>query len=213
MKKKCFAEGLSLNKLIWIFTIGSIFGCLYETVLYFFHTGKWILQKGLLFGPFNQIYGFGAVLFLVTIYFLQSGSLIFLLGALFGGIFEFLSSWIQEIFFHTISWDYSNHFLNFQGRTSLPVMLGWGLLAYLFVKVIAPFLDHGIEKIPLVIGNLLTWIIVLFFLFDFSFSMVVFHRMEERQQNLAPHDELDLLIDQIYPNSTLTKIFPNKKAL
>ncbi len=211
MKEKPFAEGLHIYKLIWIFVIGSFVGYLYETVLYFFTTGKWVDQQGLLYGPFNQVYGFGAVLFMITLYFFRNGYVIFLLGSLLGGLFEFLASYLQEALFHVISWDYSDHFLNFQGRTSVPVMLFWGLLALVFVKWIAPFLDKGIDRISALPGRIITYIMILFFIFDFSISLLAFNREEERKSGIPPQGEMDVLMDKWYPSSYLEKVFPNKR--
>ena len=67
--KKCvFAEGYSGKKLFLIFVIGSVIGVLYEEILnlvkIYFATGDivWELRRGVLYGPFNPLYGLGAVL-------------------------------------------------------------------------------------------------------------------------------------------------------
>lgn len=66
-KEEKFAEGLCFKKLFFIFLIGSVIGTVYEDVLIFVRTwmetgtGVWMLHRGVIYGPFNVIYGFGAV--------------------------------------------------------------------------------------------------------------------------------------------------------
>ncbi len=211
MQKKTRMGGITLPKMVGVFLIGSFVGCIYETILQFCQTGDWVLFKGLLYGPFNQVYGFGALFFMLTLSFLQSPLAIFLLGAIVGGVFEFIASYLQEIIFHVVSWNYSTHFLNFQGRTSVPVMIGWGLIAVVFIKWILPFLERYIEKIPHSWSNLVTWLILLFFLCDFGITFLAFNRDKERYDGVSPQQGIDYFLDKYYPSSYLEERFPYKK--
>lgn len=65
MKKQTnpkFAEGLCFRKLFFIFLIGSVIGTIYEDLLIFVRSGVWMTHRGVIYGPFNVIYGFGAAL-------------------------------------------------------------------------------------------------------------------------------------------------------
>ena len=129
---KVFAEGYSAKKLFLVFAIGSIIGALYEQILnlikVYISTGNivWELRRGVIYGPFSPIYGAGAVL---IVYLLvkpnYSNIKTFLYGSILGGAFEYIISFLQETFTHTISWDYSNYFLNINGRTTIPYMIVW----------------------------------------------------------------------------------------
>ena len=63
-----FAEGLCFRKLFFIFLIASVIGTIYEDLLIFVRTfletgvGVWMMHRGVIYGPFNVIYGFGAAL-------------------------------------------------------------------------------------------------------------------------------------------------------
>lgn len=128
-----FAEGLCLKKLFFVFLIGSVIGSLYEEILFLVQhlmaTGElaWSLRRGVIWGPFNVIYGFGAV---IMVYLLlrkpYKNWQIFIYAALLGGVVEYLISFLQEFFTHTMSWDYSGLWLNINGRTTIPFMLVWG---------------------------------------------------------------------------------------
>lgn len=167
MEQKSFTRGLNFYKLFWVFVFGSIVGTLYETILAFLKTGAWVWSQGVLYGPFNQVYGLGAILFMISIYQLNNLWVVFGVGTILGGLFEYISSFLQELIFHSTSWNYANHFLNFQGRTSILVAIGWGLLGVVFVKWIAPFLNKMINSIPNYPGKLITWIV--FFSFYVTF--------------------------------------------
>ena len=116
-KKSVFAEGYSLKKLFLIFVIGSVIGVLYEQLLnlvkIYLTTGDivWELRRGVIYGPFNPLYGLGAVL---VIYLLArpnySNIKTFIYGGLLGGIIEYSISLLQEIFTHTTSWDWKDNY-------------------------------------------------------------------------------------------------------
>jgi len=83
----------------------------------------------MLYGPFSQIYGFGAVIMvlLLTPLSLKGKSWLFCGSAVVGGLFEVVCSLVQEAFFGSVSWQYSGQaFSLFGGRTSLIYMFFWG---------------------------------------------------------------------------------------
>ena len=61
-------HNLPFKKLFFVFLFGCVFGCIYETVLTFFMyligEGSIVIvsRSGLLYGPFNPVYGVGAAL-------------------------------------------------------------------------------------------------------------------------------------------------------
>ena len=212
-KKSVFAKGYSFKKLFFIFVIGSIIGVLYEQLLnlvkVYFLTGEivWDLRRGVLYGPFNPLYGLGATL---VIYLLAkpnySNVKTFIYGGLLGGFLEYFISLLQEIFTHTTSWDYSHHFLNIGGRTTIPFILVWGAFTLIFVKIVYPFLSKWIEKIPVNIGNIIFYILLII---DMFISWTALFRSAMRRSNMEPITPLGRLYDKIYPDSILTKKFPN----
>ena len=117
-KKKKFAEGLCFDKLVWIFVIGCIIGFIVETLWCYVRWGKIESRKGLIYGPFTPIYGFGGVLLTLALYKVRkkNGFFVFVFSAVIGAAFEFVCSWLQEVAFGTISWDYSGSKLNLAGR-------------------------------------------------------------------------------------------------
>ena len=127
-KKISIFKTLSWKKLFLIFLIFSIFGSLFEQVQYvirhYQHTKEIQISSrtAVIYGQVNMIYGFGAVLFILLLSKLKKWYQIFIFGSLIGGIFEYLVSFLQEFFVGTSSWNYSQKFLNINGRTTIPIM-------------------------------------------------------------------------------------------
>ena len=136
-----FATGLCFYKLLWIFLVGCVIGCLVEMLWCYLNEGFFESRQGLIYGPFSPVYGLGAVLFTLVMYrFKHSSSfIIFLVSAAVGALFEYVCSWVQEMAFGTVSWEYSNEPLNLNGRTSLSFAVMWGVLGLVFMKHVLPF--------------------------------------------------------------------------
>lgn len=50
-----------LIKIFWIFEIGSVFGFIIEMLYILVYTRTIEIRQGLIYGPFIQVYGIGAV--------------------------------------------------------------------------------------------------------------------------------------------------------
>lgn len=120
----------------WVFVIGSIFGCIVETAYGFLKSDDFYIKKGLIYGPFIPVYGVGAVMYYFIVTKIKNPIKVFLFSMVLGVIVEYICSYVQEIFFGTISWDYSNLVFNLNGRTSLMYCTLWGL-AGIFYSIIA----------------------------------------------------------------------------
>ncbi len=215
-EEEVFAKGVCGKKLFIIFVIASIFGAYYEQILnlikYYLADGSifWEPRTGVFYGPFSPIYGMGAVL--VVYLFAKKDRpwyQILLYGSLLGGAFEFLISFLQETFIGTISWDYSNHFLNIAGRTTIPFMLAWGVMIFILVKVVYPFLSERIEAIPSRLGNIVYLCLVIFLTLDMLISWTALIRGALRRKEYPPVTPIGQFYDRIYPDQYLQKKFPN----
>lgn len=215
-REEKFAEGLCFKKLFFVFLVGSVIGTIYEELLYgvqtWYATGswEWTVRRGVIYGPFNVIYGFGAV---VMVYLLlrkkYTNWQIFLYASLLGGIVEYVVSLLQEVFTHTTSWDYSNYFLNINGRTTVPFMVVWGILGLVLVKIAYPFVSEVVEKIPVKIGNIIYVVLVVFMAFDMLISWTAIIRQTLRHNHIAPFTPIGEFYDTYYNDEFLQQFFPN----
>ncbi len=218
--QKRFAQGVCFKKMFFIFLLGSVIGAYYEQVLYFVQTwwetgvGIWSVRRGVIYGPFNVIYGFGAVLMIGLLARKPMKNWqIFLSAAVVGGVVEYLISFLQEFFTHTVSWDYSHQFLNINGRTTLPFMLVWGLLGLVLVKVIYPPVSDAIEKVPVKIGNIVFVIAFALMSLDMFVSWTALIRQTLRHNNVPPLTVLGEFYDEYYTDEYLQKFYPNMTHL
>lgn len=214
--KKIFAQGICFDKLFLIFVIGCVFGTYYEEILMFclnyIRHGiyLWESRQGVIYGPFSPIYGAGAVLMTyVLVSKERKWYQTFLSGALLGGSFEYVISFLQETFIGTVSWDYSNQFLNIHGRTTIPIMIGWGILALIFVKIVYPFISQLIEKIPYHFGKIMTKILVIYMCLNMLISWSALIRQTLRRNGFEPFTVVGEFFDTYFPDDFLKQYFPN----
>lgn len=210
-ERRSFAEGLNYYKLFWIFFIGSFIGVVIETLWCLITNFKIESRTGLIFGPFNPVYGFGAMLLTIVLGRLYKKRKIILFGAGFviGGIFEYLCSIFQEKVFGSVSWDYSKMIFNINGRTNLVYCIFWGVIATAWIRWMMPRLSRVIEGIPNTFGIILTWILTIFIVFDMSFSSLVVERQWERYKGIEAKTVVQKYLDANYSDETLKKIYPN----
>lgn len=205
-----FAAGLSFKKLFFIFLIGSVIGTIYEDILIYVQSGQFMLHRGVIWGPFNVIYGFGAaVMCWVLLRKKYNNWQIFGLAAVLGGVVEYALSFLQETFTGTTSWDYTGQLLSINGRTTVPIMIVWGLMGLVLVKLIYPALSNLIERIPPKIGNPLFWGLLVFMIFDCLISWSAIMRQTMRQNHMPPFTPIGEFYDEYFTDEYLYKYFPN----
>ena len=200
-------------KIFWIFIIGSVFGFVAEMLYATVYTRTLVIRQGLIYGPFVQVYGMGAVAYYFLIRKFKEPKDAFFAGSIMGGILEYLCSFFQEILFGTISWDYSKFFFNLNGRICLLYCIYWGIIAVAFLKIVYPWL----EKIePLIYKKsirILTVFLMIFMIFDITISALAANRQQERRKNIEPKNELDVFLDKNYPDELLDRIYNNKRNI
>ena len=204
-----------LTKIFWIFLIGSIIGYGIEMIVGLVQNGHFVSRQGLLFGPFIQVYGVGLVAYYLVISNIRKKSYIkiFFITMLLGGIVEYLFSYLQETWFGTISWDYSNLLFNIHGRTSLLHCLYWGIGGVLFVRFILPLVRNLNEWCKNTNFRFITAFLVLFITFDIVMSGMAGSRQLERKNNIAANGYIDNFFDEYYPDEKLEQIYSNAKTV
>lgn len=214
--KKIFAKGICFDKLFIIFIIGCLFGNYYEMILnlvrHYIQDGSifWEVRRGVIYGPFSPIYGAGAV---IMTYFLADRNYkwyqVLLYGSFLGGTCEYIIGFLQETFVGTISWDYSNYFLDINGRTTIPIMFLWGLFCLVFVRYIYPPISNFIEKIPYDLGKIILTFFIVFLTIDMFVSWTALIRQHLRRNNYPPLTFIGEFYDKVYTDERLQKAFPN----
>ncbi len=210
-----FIKKVNFYKIFWIFVIGSIFGCYMEQIQYYVIKGIWESRAGVIWGPFSEIYGIGAILMFLLYQKMKNISplTIFLSASFLGSAFEYVASLFQEVCFGSVTWDYSRQPFNIGGRTSLKYSVYWGLLGLLFIKWIFPFLNKSLENIKGKRSFVFTWFLIIFMSINLTTSAMAVNRWNERLTNIPASGHIDEYFDQHYDNQKMEYIFPHMKFL
>ncbi|WP_028043188.1 putative ABC transporter permease [Candidatus Stoquefichus massiliensis] len=213
MNIKTFAKGYNIYKLIWIFLSCSFIGSIIEMIWCYFTMDKLMSRSSLLYGQFSIVWGMGCVLLTILLHNMEGKRdlSIFCVGTLAGGIYEYICGLLAEGLFGVRFWDYSDIPFNIDGRVNLLFCFFWGLIAVVWVQNIYPFLSQYIEKIPMKIGKPLTWILVVFMIYNMSVSALALIRSYQRHLNISPNSCISEYLDENYPDEYLEKRYQNMK--
>ena len=172
--KKVFEK---ITDLLFYFICFCVIGWIYEVCLYLIYDHIFV-NRGVLFGPWLPVYGFGGLI----IYFLFNKLkkkpvkiwklnirpvLIYIYIVLISTIVELSATYIMDLMKSDWRklWDYSNMFLNFQGRVALKTSLKFGVIGIIGVYLVIPLIEKflGVKKLP---TKIITYIVIGLFLID-----------------------------------------------
>jgi len=139
-----------IYEVMFCFILCGIIGWIYETAYILIKFGN-ITDRGILFIshinnvpiiwglPFILMYGIGGILLIWCFKPLSNKPvLLFFTCMISMTIFEFLTSYVYELIWNRILWDYSAYFMNIQGRVCLFTSIMWGVLGVVSVKLLRP---------------------------------------------------------------------------
>ena len=214
-KKRSFKIlGISIWRLLAYFIIYSFIGFVIETLFALFMYNVLESRQSFLYGPFCGIYGVGAVIMIMFLnkYFNKNNHILFLGGFIVGSVVEYLISLIGELMLNVRWWDYSNRFLNINGRICLLYSIFWGLLAIYLMRVINPRVDKLINwlktKININVAKTLTLITTILLFIDcvasgFAISFCLIRKSVENNLNIANKEQTIETYNKIYGNEKL----------
>ena len=152
----------------WIafFIIYCLIGWIGESLYVSWEHRKWV-NRGFLHGPFLPIYGFGAVIILIsTIPVRNNYFLIFLFGMLDATLLEYFTGWAMEQIFHVKYWDYTYDFCNLHGYICLGCSLTWGVCALLLTGLVHTPIEKLVLSLPAVPLMVIDIIFAIYFIWD-----------------------------------------------
>ena len=114
------------------------------------------INRGFLTGPICPIYGCGAVIIcesskwvgIVIGNYFASLFISILLAIILVTVLEYLTGFALEKVFNCKWWDYSKLPFNLHGYICLPFSLIWGLLAFVLLQVVHPFISELVYFVP-----------------------------------------------------------------
>ena len=168
---------LKIKDFLIYFICFAFIGWIYEVIVFLVEDHIFV-NRGVLYGPWLPVYGFGGMIIYYLFYHLKNKPvyinkinirpvLIFIYITLVAVFVELMTTYICDLMGSDWSnlWDYSGRFMNFQGRIALVPGLKFGLIGLLGIYVIVPLIDKfkSITKKPVVT---ITYIVIGLFLID-----------------------------------------------
>lgn len=213
-KRKVFAEGCGFYKLFWLFLIGAVLGDLVETVFCRLTAGVWMSRSSLVWGPFSIVWGLAIATATALLYKDREkpDRHLFFIGTVLGGAYEYVCSVFTELVFGTVFWDYSEIPFNLGGRINLLYCFFWGIAAVIWIKGLYPFFSGWIEKIPVLWGYILTWVLVVFMASNIVVSSMALIRYDRRSEGMQADNVIEKLLDEHFDDERMERIYPNALA-
>lgn len=202
---------INLIRFLWMFVCACFFGSLLETLWCLIKERKIKKRKDLIYGYFTSMYGIAGVLIAICVEYFKINNvfIIFFISLVISAIVEYGSSFIQEKYMGTFSWDYSDMKFNLNGRINLVYLLVFGLFGVLWCKgypVISSYLDNVINNREIVLIS--SGIVFLFMLYNVVISFIVGVRQKSRREGILPKNNLEIWIDNKYNDQYIAKVFP-----
>lgn len=230
MDKK--TQKISIWKILAYFIIYSFIGFVTESLFALINYNVIESRKSFLYGPFCGIYGVGAVVLILALrYFNKNNYTLFFGGCLVGSIVEYIMSFLGEILFDARWWDYSNRFLNINGRICLLYAIFWGILSLILMRIINPQVDKiikfiktkinlkwlktitAISMILMIINALASGIAMYLFLMRMSVENDL--NIKNKEQTIAQYNRIygdkqkAEFIDRFWGNKKMIRTYPN----
>lgn len=166
-----FTRHYSLISLLLMFFSFAFVGWLWEVTIHIIEDARFV-NRGVLHGPWLPIYGTGAMVILLLLNRLRTKPIAeFFVAMTLCGIVEYFTSWYLEVTMNgTKWWDYSDYFLNLNGRICAEGLLIFGVAGVAGVYFIAPILDNLFIKIPKKVAIVILVILIAVFVADNIYS-------------------------------------------
>lgn len=203
-----FRGKITYDKLFWLFMAGSLLGVLIEGLFCLVIRGRWESHVVAMLGPFNALYGAGAVLFFCVAALLKNKN-IFLKVALITAIatvLELLCGILLADGLGMKAWDYSNAFLNYRGMICLSFTLGWGgaglAFCLLFDKI-----DRMVCKLQGKKTHILCIVLSVLMAINLCLTAVCIVRWSDRHYHTAANTKIGRMVDEAAPDQWMQHRF------
>lgn len=159
---------------LFLFQAFSIFGWLIETFFSLINSGGFLSDR-MLIGPWIPLYGiFGVLILLISRRLIRMPVPVFVINVLLYTLLEYISSTVVELMHGSTPRDYSEFFLNLDGRVYLGGSITLALLGCAFVYYLAPRWTDMFLRIGHVKRTVLCIILYTLFLSDVIFAQGCF---------------------------------------
>lgn len=154
------------------FWIYGILGWIVESI-YMSFCNKKLTNRGFIHGPICPIYGVGAL----TVYFILrpvSGNyfILYFCGAILATTLEYATALLMQKIFGCIWWDYNDKPFNYKGILCLESTIAWGFYTIFLFLFLQKWVQGIVRLYPRSIGKWFVIGISIYYLIDFSISLI-----------------------------------------
>lgn len=200
-----------LYKLLYVFIITSIYGYFIEITWSLITKGVFINHSAVVIGPFNFAYGICGVALTILLHKFKDESYlkIFLLSFIGGSIIEYIMSWGMELVLGFVAWDYSDMFLNINGRICLLYSIFWGALGILWIKILYPHIEKQLKKLNPKAYKAIVITLTVFLIFDILLTISCVNRAHKADKGIPPSNSYEEFLDKTFNSTYLKNMFNN----
>ena len=199
---------ITYDKLFWLFMAGAVLGVVIEGFFCLILRGKWESHVVSVLGPFNALYGAGAVLFFSVASLLRKRSMVLKIVTItvIATVLELLCGILLADGLGMKAWDYSNNFLNYRGMICLTFALGWGIAGFVFCLFFEK-IDKALSKLQSKKWNIACLVLSVFMVINLSLTAVTIFRWSERHYEVAANTKIGTIIDEFAPDDWMQERF------
>ena len=207
-------NGLSYNKLFLLFMFGCVAGVLLEGLFCLATKGRWESHVVSIWGPFNILYGAGAVAFYVGADKLQDQHLavrviIMMLAATF---LELICGLVLQHVLGMRAWNYKNKFMNFKGHICLGFSLGWGVAALAFC-LLYPAINKLLRRAKGKTLGRVCSALTAFMVINVGLAGAAIVRWSNRHYGIEATNKIEKTLDNLTPDEWMEKKFMDWKFI
>jgi len=180
---------------------GSLMGVLIEGLFCLIRKGQWESHVVTVFGPFNALYGAGAVLFFSVSSLLKNKSIVLKVAVItaVATVLELLCGILLADGLGMKAWDYSKAFLNYRGMICLSFTLGWGAAGLVFCLMFDK-IDRFLCKLQGKKMHILCIVLSVLMAINLCLTAVCIVRWSNRHYHTAADTKIGRMVDEIAPD-------------
>ena len=174
-----------VQNLFLLFMLFAFIGWLYEVFLEVVVYRWGFSNRGVLFGPYLPVYGFGALAFILCFNKLINDKplkkkllyipIVFLGCMIVATLLELLTSYICEYFTGSWPWQtYSDYKYNFEARIALSPSIRFGIGGVIFLYILEPLFTKLLNKLSDKTRNIIFYFLLVVLIIDIICSFIIF---------------------------------------
>lgn len=203
---------LTFYDLFYIFIIGCAVGWIVEGFWSLIKKNLIINHSALVIGPFNIVYGIGAVALTIMLHKLKDASVIkiFFSSFITGSVLEYIMSFLMEYFLGFVAWNYQYKPFNLNGRICLSYSIFWGILGIFWIKIVYPKIKKLLNKCDKKTGLIFMKILIIFLSIDILLTIGAIIRGKNYEKNIPPANQIEIYLDKYFGVDYLNNMFNNR---